>query len=204
MATTTSPGTASPATTPKQHRSFFGRNSASAAAEPDKEQNSHGHEEDGLVGKPSKWSMGVLNDPYTHEVPGNVKHPHNTSTNANHSSHTGSVLLLTGHRNEPLGLRNTPARTSGSSLPSQPGLSSPQPRSTRQSVAAEGKKKTPDGAIILEPQPDDSHNDPLNWPSWKRDAALVVSNCGFMISAALGVVVHQRSERKKPKIQGHC
>jgi MFS family permease len=31
---------------------------------------------------------------------------------------------------------------------------------------------TKDGAIILEPQPDDSHNDPLNWPVWRRDAAL--------------------------------
>lgn len=25
----------------------------------------------------------------------------------------------------------------------------------------------------MEPQPDDSHNDPLNWPAWRRDSALL-------------------------------
>ena len=37
----------------------------------------------------------------------------------------------------------------------------------------EEKKKTKDGKIILEPQPEDSMNDPLNWPSWRRDFALL-------------------------------
>ena len=73
-------------------------------------------------------------------------------------------------RNEPLGLRNTPARTSASSLPSPypPGLA-------RQDSAysIEAKKKTANGKIILEPQPDDSLNDPLNWPAWRRDVALL-------------------------------
>ena len=40
------------------------------------------------------------------------------------------------------------------------------------SAAAE-KKRTPDGEILLEPQPDDSLNDPLNWPAWRRDLALL-------------------------------
>ncbi|KAF2669766.1 MFS general substrate transporter [Microthyrium microscopicum] len=35
------------------------------------------------------------------------------------------------------------------------------------------KKTTPDGKIVLEPQPDDSPNDPLNWPLWRRNMALV-------------------------------
>jgi len=35
------------------------------------------------------------------------------------------------------------------------------------------KKKTADGKIILHPQPDDSMNDPLNWPMWRRDVALL-------------------------------
>lgn len=35
------------------------------------------------------------------------------------------------------------------------------------------KKKTTDGKIILEPQPEDAPNDPLNWPKWRRDAALL-------------------------------
>ncbi|OQE38306.1 hypothetical protein PENCOP_c008G05639 [Penicillium coprophilum] len=30
-----------------------------------------------------------------------------------------------------------------------------------------------DGQFVLDPQPDDSVNDPLNWPVWQRDAALV-------------------------------
>ncbi|RQM06655.1 hypothetical protein DH86_00001266 [Scytalidium sp. 3C] len=87
-----------------------------------------------------------------------------------------SVLLLTGHRNEPLGLRNAPARTSHSSLPAQsPVRSRPamgSRRSSRQSRMAD-VKKTKDGAIILDPQPEDSQNDPLNWPMWRRDAALL-------------------------------
>lgn len=35
------------------------------------------------------------------------------------------------------------------------------------------KKKTKDGKIILEPQPDESGNDPLNWSAFRRDAALL-------------------------------
>lgn len=35
------------------------------------------------------------------------------------------------------------------------------------------KKKTADGKIVLDPQPDDSGNDPLNWPMWRRNAALL-------------------------------
>jgi MFS family permease len=35
------------------------------------------------------------------------------------------------------------------------------------------KKKTADGKIVLDPQPDDSGNDPLNWPEWRRNASLL-------------------------------
>jgi MFS family permease len=75
------------------------------------------------------------------------------------------VLLLTGKRNEPLGLRNAPARTSASSIPSTIASYLRNPN--------QGKKLTKDGAIVLEPQPEDSHNDPLNWSAWKRDTALL-------------------------------
>lgn len=107
--------------------------------------------------KPSKWSMGVLNDKDTIEVP-------------------GSVLLLASHRNEPLGLRNVQARNSHSSIPT--GFPVSSRRNSASSAAnrpqvQEEKKKTSDGAIILEPQPEDSANDPLNWPSWRRDIALL-------------------------------
>jgi MFS family permease len=101
------------------------------------------------------------------------------------------VLLLSkvSNRNEPLGLRNTPARTSTSSLPSpfpysQSHNGSLAPRSRTGSIVpprsragsivppTPDKKQTGDG-IVLEPQPDESLNDPLNWPKWRRDCALL-------------------------------
>lgn len=55
-----------PQTPTSEHRSFFGRNSASDAEhEPVGVEQLH---ED--LGRPTRWSMGVLNDPFTHEVPG--------------------------------------------------------------------------------------------------------------------------------------
>lgn len=118
---------------------------------------------DQMEEKPTRWSMGVLNDPETYEVP-------------------GSVLLLTGQRNEPLGLRNAPARTSASSLPVSPAVSR---RPSKQDRASQGKKLTKDGKIILEPQPDESQNDPLNWPTLKRDAALLSLGLYCMVGGGM-------------------
>lgn len=110
-----------------------------------------------VVKRPAKWTMGMLNDKETDEVP-------------------GSILLLSkvSNRNEPLGIRNAPARTSASSLPS------PYPPSRAGSIPShptpqtpDDTKKTSDGKIILEPQPEESMNDPLNWPTLRRDAALL-------------------------------
>lgn len=79
-------------------------------------------------------------------------------------------MLLSNHKNEPLGLRNAPARTSHSSIPTgTPRLDRAPPKVHEE----DEKKKTEDGKIILEPQPEDSANDPLNWPTWRRDAALL-------------------------------
>ncbi|KAI5208700.1 MFS general substrate transporter [Aureobasidium subglaciale] len=113
--------------------------------------------------RPVKWSLGILNDRETDEVP-------------------GSVLLLSNvsNRNEPLGLRNTPARTSTSSLPSpfpytthsRNGSVAPHSRAGSIVPPTPDKKQTGDG-IVLEPQPDESLNDPLNWPKWRRDCALL-------------------------------
>ncbi|KAF1735753.1 MFS antiporter QDR3 [Beauveria bassiana] len=131
----------------------------------------------------SRWSMGVLNDPNTVEVP-------------------GSVLLLAAHRNEPLGLRNMHARNSHSSIPagfpvdipttpggSRPAPGTPGPPGTpaNNSTTApeEQKKTTQNGEIILEPQPEESVNDPLNWPSWRRDTALL--SLGFYCMLGGGV-----------------
>ncbi|KAL9565110.1 hypothetical protein ACKAV7_010755 [Fusarium commune] len=110
---------------------------------------------------PAKWTMGILNDRETIEVP-------------------GSVLLLAEDRNEPLGLRNIHARTSHSSIPAGFAVEPQTPR-----PAAASKKRTDDGKIILDPQPDDSANDPLNWPSWRRDAALL--SLGFYCMIGGGI-----------------
>lgn len=82
------------------------------------------------------------------------------------------MLLLSEHRNEPLGLRNAPARTSHSSIPTGGFPERPSQQSEKH-AGKQDKKKTPDGKVILEPQPEDSANDPLNWPTWRRDAALL-------------------------------
>ncbi|KAK3365100.1 major facilitator superfamily domain-containing protein [Lasiosphaeria ovina] len=105
---------------------------------------------------PARWNMGILNDRETIEVP-------------------GSVLLLAPDHNEPLGLRNAPARTSHSSLPV--GIIHTPP--------ADPKKKTSDGKIILEPQPEDSANDPLNWPAWRRDSALLSLGLFCMVGGGM-------------------
>ncbi|KAH4435595.1 hypothetical protein HBH86_132990 [Parastagonospora nodorum] len=101
-----------------------------------------------------RWNLGILSDPQTDEVP-------------------GSVILLskTHNRNEPLGLQHARARTSASSLPSAYG---PGSRSaSRSSRRPPEKKRTKDGRFILEPQPEDSANDPLNWRQLRRDLALL-------------------------------
>lgn len=44
---------------------------------------------------------------------------------------------------------------------------------------------TSDGTMILDPQPDDSANDPLNWPSWRRDAALLTLGFYCMVGGGM-------------------
>ncbi|KAK2629617.1 hypothetical protein QTJ16_000437 [Diplocarpon rosae] len=144
-------GTGTPSS--NRSRSFFGRNTASDG------QPVHQELQDDK-GRPTRWSMGVLNDPTTHEVP-------------------GSVILLTSDQNQPLGLRNEPARTSASSMPTQP------VQNRRQSHQSDRKKTTPDGKIILTPQPEESRNDPLNWPTWRRDAALLSLGIYCMVGGGM-------------------
>jgi multidrug resistance protein len=116
--------------------------------------------------KQRKWNMGILSDPETDEVP-------------------GSVILLsrTHNRNEPLGLQHARARTSASSIPST--AHSPRTRSTSRGSRAPEKKRTKDGRFILEPQPEDSANDPLNWRQVRRDLALV--SLGFFCMVGGGM-----------------
>lgn len=70
-------------------------------------------------------------------------------------------------------MRHAPRPSSASSLPSQNSSSRRSGSSLRSSrIKAPEKKRTADGKIILEPQPDESINDPLNWSKPRRDAAL--------------------------------
>jgi hypothetical protein len=61
--TTQEPVPGTPAS--ERQRSFFGRNAASTDGEPIRAEAPEGD-----LGRPTKWSMGILNDPDTHEVPG--------------------------------------------------------------------------------------------------------------------------------------
>ncbi|KAJ8109143.1 hypothetical protein OPT61_g7675 [Boeremia exigua] len=109
-------------------------------------------------GQSRKWNLGILSDPLTDEVPGSV------------------ILLSKVHnRNEPLGLQHAHARTSASSLPSAYGAPRSASRGSRRSSRSRQpeKKRTKDGKFILEPQPEESANDPLNWNQLRRDAALL-------------------------------
>jgi MFS family permease len=117
-----------------------------------------------------KWNLGILSDSQTDEVP-------------------GSVILLsrTHNRNEPLGLQHARARTSASSLPSVYG---PRARSaSRSSRQPPDKKRTKDGRFILEPQPEDSANDPLNWRQLRRDLALVSLGFYCMVGGGMTPVL---------------
>lgn len=89
------------------------------------------------------------------------------------------MLLLARDRNEPLGLRNAPARTSASSIPITISQAVPQPQEDLE------KKKTSDGKIILVPQPEESANDPLNWPSWRRDLSLLSLGLYCMVGGGI-------------------
>lgn len=133
---------------------------------------STGERNSGERSGPPKWTLGILEDRETIEVPGTLSRPVGCyiqcfpSANRSHAR-TGSVLLLAADHNEPLGLRNTPARTSHSSIPT--GVIHQLPDDVEEAP----KKTTRDGKIILDPQPEDSANDPLNWPAWRRDLALL-------------------------------
>jgi len=124
--------------------------------------------------KPDKWCMGILNDPETEEVP-------------------GSILLMSkvSEYNEPLGMRHAPARTSASSIPSP--YQHPSSRRGSQATARRPslpeKKLTADGKIVLEPQPDESPNDPLNWKAWRRDTALFSLGLYCMVGGGMTPVL---------------
>jgi MFS family permease len=66
----------------------------------------------------------------------------------------------------------------------------PRTRSvSRSSRQAPEKKRTKDGRFILEPQPEDSANDPLNWRQLRRDLALVSLGFYCMVGGGMTPVL---------------
>ncbi|KAH7304916.1 major facilitator superfamily domain-containing protein [Stachybotrys elegans] len=91
----------------------------------------------------------------------------------------GSIRLLPSPKNRPPSRQNMTPRMSRSSVTAHfPGV-----------ILAKNKKTTSDGTIILEPQPDDSNNDPLNWPAWRRNLALVALGFYSMVGGGLPPIV---------------
>lgn len=180
--------TAQPQSSERASRSL--RFWARSSPDPDDINNDSDEDEEKERPPQEKWSMGILNDKYTEEVPGMQSlHKQKHSCQSNYT--TGTVLLLSAERNEPLGLRHAPAGHSSSSLPSPYPPRSSRPGSTHGGSSIHSqrsykeKKKTPDGQIVLEPQPDDSLNDPLNWPVWRRDSALLSLGFYCMIGGGM-------------------
>jgi MFS family permease len=112
-----------------------------------------------------KWSFGILNDKHTEEVP-------------------GTVLLLASNRNEPLGMQHHGPGGASHSRSSIASSMPQQPFESRRSSTVD-KKRTSDGKMILDPQPDDSPNDPLNWPAWRRDIALLCLGFYCMVGGGM-------------------
>lgn len=100
------------------------------------------------------------------------------------------ILLSSVHkRNEPLGLQHAHARTSSSSLPSPYGPPPRSPSAGSRNLRQQEKKRTKDGKFILEPQPEDSANDPLNWKQLRRDAALISLGLYCMVGGGMTPVL---------------
>ncbi|KAI9806791.1 MAG: hypothetical protein M1826_004645 [Phylliscum demangeonii] len=122
----------------------------------------HAEDERGKAGS-SRWNMGMLNDPDANDVPGTV------------------LLLPPPVPVEPLW---PSAGTSASTL-----VETTHPDSPRGSSPAPEPKRTADGTVILNPQPDRSLNDPLNWPTWRRNGALLALAFYCMVGGGMTTVL---------------
>ncbi|KAF2220263.1 hypothetical protein BDZ85DRAFT_298310 [Elsinoe ampelina] len=115
--------------------------------------------------RPQKWRMGMLEDRAIGGVPGtttlfdnDLKYRHSLGA----SPSAFSSHLPTFHTR--LGYQT--------------------PKTPRSPV----RKRARDGKTVLEPQPDDSHNDPLNWRGWRRWAAVLALGVYGLVGGAMGTV----------------
>lgn len=161
------PMAASP-TSPTQRHTHFAESPAQILPEGSAGEKEERHRTPS-TGRRKRWTLGILADDKTDEVP-------------------GTVLLLSkfSTRNIPLGLEHENQRGRSSTRGSISGEAERRRSLSAQSIQSPTvPKKTPDGQVILDPQPDDSKNDPLNWPAWRRDAALL--SLGFYCMIGGGV-----------------
>jgi hypothetical protein len=119
--------------------------------------------------KVPRWSFGVLNPQETVDVPGTVR------------------LLSTIGSATKKQTQQIQQESTTSSRKNQP---TAEIRSAIETAIEEDGddndlKTTADGLIILSPQPDASSNDPLNWPVWRRDAALVCLGLYCMLGGGM-------------------
>ncbi|PNS19603.1 hypothetical protein CAC42_7447 [Sphaceloma murrayae] len=120
------------------------------------------------IEQPKKWRMGVLEDEAIGGVPGTTTlfdddHKYKQSLGASPSAF--SLHLPSFHGNIRSGLAT--------------------PRTPRSPV----KKRARNGKTVLEPQPDDSHNDPLNWPIWKKTFVLLCLGLFSLLGGAMATVL---------------
>ncbi|PHH51010.1 Protein HOL1 [Ceratocystis fimbriata CBS 114723] len=113
--------------------------------------------------KSSSWRLGILNPPSNVDVPGSVQI----------FSSEGSTLPPSAAPQNPPSSRPT----------SQDGR--PTTSSSTASSSLPPLKYTTDGTIILNPQPEDNINDPLNWPSWRRETALLALGFFCMVGGGM-------------------
>jgi hypothetical protein len=124
-----------------------------------------------------RWSLGILTSKGTAKVPG--KHAHHTSRSS-HLPHLVFTFL-------PPHVRTLTRPRPGSVLLFAPEQTSQE--TAPESGHALTKKRTQDGRIILDPQPEDSANDPLNWSAWRRDSALLSLGLYCMVGGGVTTIL---------------
>ncbi|KAF4548594.1 MFS-type transporter-like protein 63 [Elsinoe fawcettii] len=116
--------------------------------------------------RPQKWRMGMLEDRAIGGVP-------------------GSMTLF----DDDIKYRNSLGVSPSAFSSHLPTFHSRSGHATPKTPRSPVRKRARDGKTVLEPPPDDSHNDPLNWKGWRRCLALlslaILSTCGGAMATVL-------------------
>ncbi|PSK34900.1 hypothetical protein B9Z65_1483 [Elsinoe australis] len=125
------------------------------------------------IHQPEKWRMSMLEDHAIGGIPGSI------------------TLFDDDHKyKQSLGVSPSAFSSHLPSFHSRSGYATPKtPRSPV-------RKRTRNGKIVLEPQPDDSHNDPLNWRTWKKCFAIISLGLFSLLGGAMSTVLSYNLEEK--------